>query len=77
MSIRLTLPTGMELRDWADQVVLDLDPYGTIGKLDNEERWQDWAVQFLNISTLKDNLPIPYFFSDWREWAERLCQVAR
>ena len=40
----LTMPTGMELLDWA----------------------------FLNNTTIGRNLPIPYVFTDWREWAERL-----
>ena len=36
MSIQVTLPTGMGLRDWADQIALDLDPYGAFGRLDDE-----------------------------------------
>jgi hypothetical protein len=75
MTIRVTLPTGMRLKDWADQIALDLDPYGAFGRLDNEDRWQDWAMQFLNTMSLKENLPVPYYFNDWREWAERFCQT--
>ena len=75
MSIQVTLPTGMGLRDWADQITLDLDPYGTFGRLDDEDQWQNWAMQFLNNMTLRENFPIPYSFESWREWAERFCQV--
>ena len=75
MSIQVTLPTGMGLRDWADQIALDLDPYGTFGRLDDEDQWQNWAMQFLNNMTLRENFPIPYSFENWREWAERFCQV--
>lgn len=75
MSIQVTLPTGMGLRDWADQIALDLDPYGTFGRLDDEDQWQNWAMQFLNNMTLRENFPIPYSFESWREWAERFCQV--
>lgn len=75
MSIRVTLPTGMELRDWADQIALDLDPFGAFGRLDIESNWQNWAMQFLNNMTLRENFPVPYNFDDWREWAERFCQV--
>lgn len=71
----ITRPTGMELRDWADQVVLDLDRYGAFGRLENEAEWRDWAVQFLNNTTLGRNPPNPYQFADWREWAERLAQL--
>lgn len=76
MRIRITLPVGMTLMDWADQVALDLDPYGTFGRLMDENSWQDWAMQFLNNLSLKETFPNPYGFSDWRSWAERFCQVA-
>jgi len=74
--IRITLPTYMGLRDWADQITLDLDAYGAFGRLDNVDDWQNWAIQFLNIMSLKENFPSPYLFDDWREWAERFCQAA-
>lgn len=75
MRLRVTLPSGLGLRDWADQIALDLDPYGALGRLDIEDRWQDWAMQFLNNMTLRENLPIPYAFENWRDWAERFCQA--
>lgn len=74
-NITVTLPTGMTLRDWADQIALDLDPYGAFGRLDDEAQWQNWGMQFLNNLSLKENFPIPYNYADWREWAERFCQV--
>lgn len=70
----ITRPSGMQLSDWADQIVLDLDSYGSFGRLDDEERWQDWAMQFFNNSALGRNFPLPYSFTDWREWAERFSQ---
>ena len=73
--VRITLPTGMSLRDWADQLALDLDPYGVVSRLDDEAAWQDWGVQFCNNTTLGRNLPNPYNFNDWKEWAERLSGV--
>ena len=76
MTVRITLPTGMGLRDWADQVALDLDNSGAFGRLDDVENWQNWAMQFLNNTTLGRNFPIPYDFDDWRDWAERFCQTA-
>jgi hypothetical protein len=75
MSIRITWPTGMSLQDWADQVALDLDPYGAFGRLDIPDRWQDWAMQFLNNMSLGRNFPNPYDFKEWRTWAERFCQA--
>lgn len=71
----ITRPYGMGLTDWADRVVLDLEAYGAFGKLMSEADWQGWGVQFLNNATLGRNLPNPYNFNTWREWAERMCEV--
>jgi len=75
MSIRLTLPHGMKLTDWADQVILDLDSYGIFGVLLHEEEWQNWGMQFVNNAALRENIPTPYSFQEWHEWAERFCQA--
>jgi hypothetical protein len=72
MSFRIVLPTGLSLKDWADQIVYDLDPYGSFEKLENEAFWQDWAARLLTNADLTENLPSPY---DWRDWAERFCQA--
>lgn len=69
----ITRPQGMRLTDWADRVVQDLEAYGVFGKLMSEHEWQDWGVQFLNNAVLGRNLPNPYNFGDWKDWAERLC----
>jgi hypothetical protein len=71
--VNITLPTGMNLADWSNQVILDLDPYGAFGRLQGDD-WQDWGVQFLNNMTLGNALPNPYQFTEWTDWAERLCQ---
>lgn len=71
----ITRPTGMELQDWADQVALDLDVFGPVSRISGDD-WQNWGVQFLNFSTIGRNLPNPYNFTDWREWAERMCQMS-
>lgn len=75
MILRVTLPIGMRLNDWADQLSLDLDPYGAIRRLDDETKWQDWAVQFVNSTRLPQNAPNPYDFTNWQDWAERFCEV--
>ena len=71
----IVLPTNMSLSDWADQTLLNFDKYGAIKRLEDEALWQDWAMQFLNNTVLKENFPVPYDFDDWQEWAERFCQV--
>jgi hypothetical protein len=73
MSNRITLPIGMQLQDWADQVCLDLDSHASLSALQDPKHWQDWAVQFLNINTIGRNIPNPYAFKDWKDWAQRLC----
>ena len=71
----VTLPVHMGLVDWANQVALDLDPYGAFGRLDSLDNWQNWAMQFLNNTSLGRNFPNPYDFEDWQEWAERFVQT--
>lgn len=72
----VTLPIGIGLIDWTDQVSLDLEKYTTARKLMDETKWQDWAVQFSAYGFLPgDQPPNPYGFDDWREWAERFCEA--
>jgi hypothetical protein len=69
----VTSPINMSLKDWADQVVIDLDSFGALIKLQDEVHWQDWAAQFLLNARIGLTPPDPYSFSDWRDWAERFC----
>ena len=64
-------PYGMNLRDWADSVILSERYAWSLGRLDDEGDWQDWAVGLLRTSPIAQrNPPDPYMFNDWREWAE-------
>jgi hypothetical protein len=74
LSLRLTLPIGMDLLDWSAQITFELDPYAAIGKLERVEDWQDWAATILNNASLNPNFPNPYDFDHWRDWAERFCR---
>jgi hypothetical protein len=72
----ITLPTGMNLMDWADQVTMDLENKVIPRKLMNVDNWQEWANQFLELPDIsKNNPPDPYSYSDWKEWADRFCEV--
>lgn len=65
-------PRGMTLRAWADAVILDTSAVWISGRLDDDTKWQDWAVGFLRApSFAQRTVPDPYQFSDWREWALR------
>ncbi len=67
-------PTGLTLQQWADAVVLPLDSFDSIGVLQGTD-WQKWAVNILAPLSLSGfSLPSPYGFTDWREWAQRLCE---
>lgn len=73
----ITQPAIMGLRDWADQVNMDLSTYGVLMRLDDEAKWQEWAQQFCVISGLSQkNVPDPFAYTDWREWAQRFVGVA-
>ena len=72
----ITLPVIIGLKDWADQLSLDLSEYTPIPRLEDETKWQEWAVAFCAISGISQkNPPNPIHFSDWREWASRFAQV--
>ena len=66
-------PRGMALKDWSDAVRLTVSSAWDFGRLDDEARWQDWAVGFVRSSPFAQRiLPDPYQFSDWRDWAMRV-----
>lgn len=69
-------PRGLTLKEWADAVVLSIDDAWSFGRLDDEGRWQDWAVGLLRALPTSDRvIPDPYQFDDWREWAMRVYQM--
>lgn len=66
-------PRGMSLRDWADSVLLAVNDAWTFGRLNDENKWQDWAVGFLRATPFAQrNPPDPYQFDNWRDWAMRV-----
>jgi len=67
----LTQPTGMELVDWADQVSLELGA----PRLQNELDWQGWGAG-IALAVPNIDVPSPYQFDNWTNWAERVCQTA-
>ncbi len=76
MSFNITLPVGMKLTDWADQITFDLDNQTSLSKLQNEDKWQDWAVQFVTATGLAGyNVPTPYAFFEWNDWADSFCKA--
>ena len=73
MTIHVIDPWSMPLPAWADAMVLELDAYGNLGRLDDETRWREWGEQMLNMPGISGSIvPDPYTFGTWQEWAERL-----
>lgn len=69
-------PRPMTVKQWTDQMTLQLSAFGSVGRLDDENDWQRWAenvILLVNLPSLNIN---PFLFSDWKEWAIRFLQVA-
>ena len=64
-------PVNMTLRDWADSIIFTVRDVWSLGRLDDESRWQDWAAN-VSRAYATQNLPDPYQFGDWRDWARRV-----
>ena len=77
MGYSVTLPVGMELQDWANQVCLDLSASGAvINILVDGKQWQKWALSFMNQPDIsRFNPPNPLEFQDWVDWANRFVQT--
>ena len=66
----LTQPTGMGLLDWADQVSLELGA----PRLQDELDWKGWGAR-IALAVPSIDVPSPYLFDNWTNWAERFCQT--
>lgn len=71
-------PVDMDVIEWADKMVPFLLPYGGFTtKLEDPERWQDWASAVIMINNeWQGTAPNPFQFTDWRDWAERFLETA-
>ena len=71
-------PDGMQVQEWTDKTTLILEKYGAVSRLDDPDRWQDWAARAISLVGLQgNNCPNPYQFDDWRSWAERFNQTTQ
>lgn len=70
-------PRGMDVMTWTSQVTPLLDRFGPVGVLQRPEEWQLWATHVMiqiGLQKLTD-LPNPYTYVDWRNWADRFNQI--
>ena len=46
-------------------------------RLDDPDQWQDWAMGvFGGSDALGQDVPDPYSYSNWKDWAERLFSTS-
>ncbi len=69
-------PRGMTVIQWADRMSLILDSMVIPERLDDPEQWREWATNIIDTPNFEgQNVPIPYQFDNWMEWAMRFNQV--
>lgn len=87
MTIPIIQPSlGKTVREWTDQMALDLWRFGAVPRLDHDDEWREWGANLNNVlnaaniailppgSIRSTILPDPYQFTDWRRWAERVVE---
>lgn len=73
------IPYQMDVIEWTDKmnpILINSGSGGFIGKLEDPEKWRDWARSVILINTKwQATAPNPYQFNNWKEWAERFLSV--
>jgi hypothetical protein len=63
-------PRGMTVTDWTDSMVYTLERYGLVGRLDDPQNWQNWALGAVSLFTVgNQNPPNPLNYDNWQDWA--------
>ena len=69
-------PKGLTVTEWTDYVGSDLWEFGQVPKLLDPKNWQDWGASVLGMTSISGiNLPNPYNFTNWQEWAMRFNEI--
>ena len=69
-------PRGYTVIEWTDYMNDSLSEYGNVPRLDEPEKWRDWAATVLGMGQISAiNPPDPYVFDDWMLWAMRFNSV--
>jgi hypothetical protein len=63
-------PQGMDVLDWADQIVYS---FGAIGvpRLNEPDAWREWADRISQLGPFQ-SAPRQDFFDNWQAWARAL-----
>lgn len=60
-------------QEWSDYMYPTLQEYGVVAQFMPGEDWKNWAAGLLSINGIAQRgVPVPYQFSDWKDWAVRL-----
>lgn len=69
-------PRGLTAIEWTDYMADELDGYSRPPKLDDESKWQGWALTVIQSPRIAAfNPPEPFGYADWSEWAMRFNQA--
>lgn len=69
-------PRGMTAKEWTAASTINLERFGAIPALHNDDDWQDWGAVLSGFASLSGiNVPNPFSFTNWQEWAERFNEV--
>ena len=74
MTVLLTGPSNKTFKKWTEALNLDLRDGSTVPKVIDEDRWWDWANQFVGMNNFGGKLPsatkgVYPTVDSWRNWA--------
>jgi hypothetical protein len=68
-------PRYREAVDWCNDMVEEVERFGTAPIISEPDQWRGWAVQVCSFPDIaKSNPPNPLLFDDWQQWAIRFNQ---
>lgn len=71
----LIRPYGLSLKEWCDRTVGILQQLGFTAQLNGND-WRGWGLALMRSAVSnKGQIPNPYAFNDWQEWAVRVNGV--
>lgn len=67
---------GLTAIEWSDYVSSRFD--GPIPRLDDEQKWQDWARILIALPQVRSQLPpAPDVYENWYDWATDFNKTVR
>lgn len=67
---------GFTVIEWSDYVSSEFD--GPIPRLDDEEKWRDWARVLISLPQVRSQLPpAPDGYEHWYDWATDFNKTVR